>query len=1072
MRKIIARLGYLAGLMVLTALGAHGQVTGVQPNPLPLYYWNSSTSAWTPCLTTSTVQPYPVSPGANAFYALNASLGQWTPVTQCPLSSGNSAQNQINVMSAPYSAACSASINGQTGVLTTPVDDYAAINAAITAAEAIGTNATLYFPPGVICATSQTINAPVNVYGAGATIVPYNNADIQVWRSGVAGCNYNYPLAIGTCEPTIGLTQYLPNIYRYKGTAGWSSSTHPGVEYASVYSANIFPGTITNFQTCELLDDYGTVTNALGNSYNLFSGGWDQNCQVGRDLEGLSNQAFVNNSTWVGGRISINSSELQYSPFYGGLINIATWQTSGGSLPNVVTGVNDGTGAGTTFPSWITSSLVSAKALLVGANVQPPNVTLPDNAYISAYNSSTRTVTLSQDFQGTIANGSNEVTGVYDAEGTLIGETPGTLIDIPYILPYAPGSIVTANTVQSTSGGNTIVMGQNAQVPTSLSPAPLVPFVVYVGTGSTVRAKGTATINNGSASLTAVIITSGSFASITAGDTVFSSGYIMPLGTSELTVSTSTVVANVAATVSGTGFHCYFINGQNYLSWTPSSVYQYDYSCNLTSGSSTVTITSTPGAGNITAGMVGATASGLESTISGSGIPANAKVLFVDGTNSFSIAVSGVPTNATASGTVTLTAPAYSNVNSTDLPGFTQTELYFPVPGTIAMKFGLWPFTSTDIANYTTSFAENNHTIINTSMEAGHANWQYIILCDACHNNTLQGIRYESAIGGRIRFQDYFQLNGSTPKNYAAYENDIVGGFELAQTQVISGPLSYTNNQHTSQGDVNAVLRSFGDARSNSVSDTLPVISFYSGQVSPYRLNLGTGWLGQIGATYWQGKGASDASYRFQLNAQQGTLQWSNGAGFIGPSLSTDPNGGALYLDNESLNFYGLLTGKTGAAAGWNQPHLVLSGQHIWVNPATQTLMYNSTQPTSASNGLALNASAAFILNSSTSTPIPVTITSLTAGDGLLYNSGGAYFYNGQPWSSGANLASYVQYGAASCNIDGAHVWAPKTNTCIQTPTVGTPTVGQAACIKSAGPPVVIGYCSTVVSSGGACTCN
>ena len=38
--------------------------------------------------------------------------------------------------------------------------------------------------------------------------------------------------------------------------------------------------------------------------------------------------------------------------------------------------------------------------------------------------------------------------------------------------------------------------------------------------------------------------------------------------------------------------------------------------------------------------------------------------------------------------------------------------------------------------------------------------------------------------------------------------------------------------------------------------------------------------------------------------------------------------------------------------------------------------------------------------------------------------------------------------------------------------TTGTPTVGQAACIKAAGPPVVIGFCSTVVGAGGACTCN
>jgi hypothetical protein len=40
------------------------------------------------------------------------------------------------------------------------------------------------------------------------------------------------------------------------------------------------------------------------------------------------------------------------------------------------------------------------------------------------------------------------------------------------------------------------------------------------------------------------------------------------------------------------------------------------------------------------------------------------------------------------------------------------------------------------------------------------------------------------------------------------------------------------------------------------------------------------------------------------------------------------------------------------------------------------------------------------------------------------------------------------------------------------TVTAGSPTVGQAACIKAAGPPVVIGYCSTVVSALGACTCN
>jgi hypothetical protein len=39
-------------------------------------------------------------------------------------------------------------------------------------------------------------------------------------------------------------------------------------------------------------------------------------------------------------------------------------------------------------------------------------------------------------------------------------------------------------------------------------------------------------------------------------------------------------------------------------------------------------------------------------------------------------------------------------------------------------------------------------------------------------------------------------------------------------------------------------------------------------------------------------------------------------------------------------------------------------------------------------------------------------------------------------------------------------------------PQVGTPVAARAACIKSTGPPVVIGYCSTAVDASGGCTCN
>jgi hypothetical protein len=39
-------------------------------------------------------------------------------------------------------------------------------------------------------------------------------------------------------------------------------------------------------------------------------------------------------------------------------------------------------------------------------------------------------------------------------------------------------------------------------------------------------------------------------------------------------------------------------------------------------------------------------------------------------------------------------------------------------------------------------------------------------------------------------------------------------------------------------------------------------------------------------------------------------------------------------------------------------------------------------------------------------------------------------------------------------------------------PQVGSPVAGHGACIKSAGPPVVLGYCSTALSAAGTCTCN
>jgi hypothetical protein len=63
--------------------------------------------------------------------------------------------------------------------------------------------------------------------------------------------------------------------------------------------------------------------------------------------------------------------------------------------------------------------------------------------------------------------------------------------------------------------------------------------------------------------------------------------------------------------------------------------------------------------------------------------------------------------------------------------------------------------------------------------------------------------------------------------------------------------------------------------------------------------------------------------------------------------------------------------------------------------------------------------------------------------------------------------SSSSNYHATSPVITGIATYNEGT-----VPQIGTPTAGHAACIKSAGPPVVIGYCSNVPRSNGECTCN
>jgi hypothetical protein len=82
-------------------------------------------------------------------------------------------------------------------------------------------------------------------------------------------------------------------------------------------------------------------------------------------------------------------------------------------------------------------------------------------------------------------------------------------------------------------------------------------------------------------------------------------------------------------------------------------------------------------------------------------------------------------------------------------------------------------------------------------------------------------------------------------------------------------------------------------------------------------------------------------------------------------------------------------------------------------------------------------------------------------------NSG---FYVSADGSAGisVNGSNKLNVESSGISIGGGSVIASSN----ALPQVNTPLVNKAACIKSVGPPIVIGYCSTAVSSTGDCTCN
>ncbi|MBB5059096.1 hypothetical protein HDF16_003819 [Granulicella aggregans] len=124
------------------------------------------------------------------------------------------------------------------------------------------------------------------------------------------------------------------------------------------------------------------------------------------------------------------------------------------------------------------------------------------------------------------------------------------------------------------------------------------------------------------------------------------------------------------------------------------------------------------------------------------------------------------------------------------------------------------------------------------------------------------------------------------------------------------------------------------------------------------------------------------------------------------------------------------------------------------------------TNPIDIQSGPAVNGSLITLESNEKNDTTPFNIFSLHNGPGsgalFGYNPGTPAFTFNRPIAMAGCPAGQFVRG------DGTGLCGPAATTNAGTP----PVVGQAACIKAAGPPVVIGYCSTAIGSTGACTCN
>jgi hypothetical protein len=222
------------------------------------------------------------------------------------------------------------------------------------------------------------------------------------------------------------------------------------------------------------------------------------------------------------------------------------------------------------------------------------------------------------------------------------------------------------------------------------------------------------------------------------------------------------------------------------------------------------------------------------------------------------------------------------------------------------------------------------------------------------------------------------------------------------------------------------------DTESNAVAD-MNIGGLSENLVSQASLgpvNITGGWGSIVGGTYQSIAFMSGHANWNVVGATYNSLQTSGAVtGYnSGDCLLGVVNRQGGTATNACLTGYLLLTGGT------------ISG-NLLLDGITST---NSAFTSGAANGDIVLQDANYLRSAISTHNLNLRLIGLTTGNVVSID----------PDGQGTVFGAEVKIGANSV------------------PVTQSPTGGQAACIKAVGPPVVIGTCSTVVSSSGACTCN